>query len=79
MKSILIGMAILASSQVFADASPSDKPVNDKAIFDALNVQALPIPTPYPFAGYAKQAGRLYCAHTTNTNTGAEYYTCVLQ
>jgi hypothetical protein len=80
MKSILGVLLIFgASSSVFASEFASDS-TQDKAIFDALNnVPARALPTPYPYAGYQKNIGRLYCSHMINTNTSEETYSCTLQ
>ena len=58
---------------------PPKDALQDKAIYDSLNVPALALPTAYPFMGFQKSAGRLTCSFVSNSQTSEEKYSCALQ
>lgn len=59
--------------------TPSHLDRNDKAIYEALNVEALPMPTAFPWGGWTKKAGRLSCIYMLNSQTSQEVYKCELK
>lgn len=74
MTKIFISVLVLFGAMTAMADAP-----NDKAIYDALSVREMPMPTPYPMIGYQKAVGRLNCIHMINTKTNAESYSCSLQ
>jgi hypothetical protein len=72
MKFVIAAAFLFGSLSAMADEQ-------DKAIYDALNVQELALPTAYPLAAFQKNVGRLSCVHSVNTKTSEESYSCDLK
>jgi len=73
MKMLLGLVFILSAANAYADTQK-----DDKAIYDALNVQELALPSVYPISAFQKIVGRLICSHDVNVELKTENYSCSL-